>query len=132
MAYIKATLRDIIMPMFNMLRPGGYSADPVSPNPQPMDCMVNDPVLDLAGAEEAFQASQVRAGREAHDSGMIDSAADEANLRAYRESLGGPFAGPFPEPVGPPEPQFQGPPEPPEPEPLVFGPDPLLKPPGGF
>ena len=53
---------------------------------QPMESLVVDPVLKQARAEEAFYAQQLESGYQVYKSGMIDTAADEQNLRAYEES----------------------------------------------
>ena len=48
--------------------------------------MVNDPVLAEARAQESFYLHQYHAGYEVFQSGRIESAADEQNLRAFEDS----------------------------------------------
>lgn len=142
MALVIATLKQMLLRQLDPLRQIGRVSRPPLPNSDPMNNLVTDPVADQARAEEDFSASQVEAGREIHNSGLVETAADEANLRAYQEAAGifpveqgdpvhaGPSAPVFMGPPPPPEPVFEEPPVEPEdlPDPM---PDPLLKFPGG-
>jgi len=53
---------------------------------QPIESLVVDPVLKQARAEEAFYAQQLNSGFQIFQSGCIDTAADEQNLRAFEDS----------------------------------------------
>lgn len=55
------------------------------PSGQPMPGMVVDPVLSQSAAEERFFAEQIASGYQLMQSGMVETAADEANLRLFQE-----------------------------------------------
>lgn len=67
---------------------------------QPMPGMVLDPVQGQASAEERFFAEQISSGYQIMQSGMIETAADEANLRLFQEQGQLPGAPEAPDPFG--------------------------------
>ena len=52
---------------------------------QPMPGLVLDPVLSQSNAEFRFESEQIASGFQAMQSGMVETAADEANLRVFQE-----------------------------------------------
>ena len=55
--------------------------------------MVNDPVLAETRAQESFYLHQYHAGYEVFQSGIIETAADEQNLRTFEDAQGKPEYG---------------------------------------
>ena len=87
------TLRDFLKRYQNSLnRPDKAASNharsvdttPFQTHEEPMPSIVIDPVLSQARAEEQFFSEQFRSGYQLSQSGIIESAADEANMRLYQ------------------------------------------------
>lgn len=88
-----ATLRDYMKQyQSRLLRPSSSPANhtgslaPVAQTQeQPMPGMVVDPVMSQSAAEERFFTEQVASGFQVMQSGIVEFASDEANLRLFQE-----------------------------------------------
>ena len=93
---INATIKDIFYKQKKQAFDSNYASKtrvkstdsvPIATNNyQPYDNIVSDPVLELSRAEEAFHSYQVSSGFEIYKNGQVETAADEANIRAFQES----------------------------------------------
>ena len=88
-----ATLRDYMKQyQSRLLRPfdspanhTGSVAPIAQAQEQPVPGMVVDPVMSQSAAEERFFTEQVASGFQVMHSGVVETAADEANLRLFQE-----------------------------------------------
>lgn len=68
------------------------SSNPLPVQPERIDpypCMVDDPMLNQARADEAFYIQQLNSGYQVYQSGNVETAADADNLHVYQDSYPG-------------------------------------------
>jgi len=103
-----ATLRDFmkqyqsrLLRPFNSPTSHAGNVQPVAQaQEQPIPGLVTDPVLSQSNAEFRFESAQVASGFQVIQSGMVDTAADEANLRVFQEQGQLPGVPEVPDPFG--------------------------------